>query len=82
MMEGKKKLLDRGLTPKNQYNALLRTEADTEGAIGAADVFFGLGNWERGGYWCWHGNTFAIVERLSLFPEGSGAVHDSRAYCL
>ncbi len=31
----KKKLLDRGLTPRSQYNALQRAEADSEGRIGA-----------------------------------------------
>lgn len=31
----KKKLLDRGLTPRSQYNALQRAEADSEGRIGS-----------------------------------------------
>jgi len=40
-LKDKKSLLERGLTPKNQYNALLRTEADTEGAIGALRATIG-----------------------------------------
>jgi len=40
-LKDKKTLLERGLTPKNQYNALLRTEADSEGAIGALRATIG-----------------------------------------
>ncbi|MGI9352034.1 MAG: HlyD family type I secretion periplasmic adaptor subunit [Rhizobiaceae bacterium] len=40
-LEGKKSLLERGLTPKNQYNLLLRTQADTEGAIGRLSATIG-----------------------------------------
>ncbi len=40
-IKSKKTLLDRGLTPKNQYNALLREEADTQGAIGALTARIG-----------------------------------------
>ena len=34
-------LLKRGLTPKNQYNALLRERADTQGAIGSLKATIG-----------------------------------------
>ena len=34
-LDQKKKLLDRGLTPRSQYNALQRAEADSEGRIGS-----------------------------------------------
>jgi HlyD family secretion protein len=34
-LEQKKGLLDRGLTPRSQYNALQRAEADSEGRVGA-----------------------------------------------
>ncbi|MEM9330163.1 MAG: HlyD family type I secretion periplasmic adaptor subunit [Pseudomonadota bacterium] len=40
-LEAKKSLLERGLTPKNQYNLLLRTQADTEGAIGRLKATIG-----------------------------------------
>lgn len=40
-IKAKKTLLDRGLTPKNQYNALLRERADTNGAIGALEARIG-----------------------------------------
>jgi len=40
-LKDKKKLLERGLTPKNQYNALLRSEADSQGAIGALRATIG-----------------------------------------
>jgi len=40
-IKAKKSLLARGLTPKNQYNALLREEADTKGAIGSLDARIG-----------------------------------------
>ena len=40
-LEGKKSLLERGLTPKNLYNQLLRTQADTEGAIGRLTATIG-----------------------------------------
>jgi len=34
-LEQKRKLLERGLTPRSQFNALQRAEADSEGRIGA-----------------------------------------------
>jgi len=40
-IKAKKTLLARGLTPKNQYNALLREEADTIGAIGSLKARIG-----------------------------------------
>lgn len=40
-LKAKKSLLERGLTPKNQYNALLRSQADSEGAIGGLDASIG-----------------------------------------
>lgn len=40
-LKAKKTLLARGLTPKNQYNALLREEADTIGAIGSLKARIG-----------------------------------------
>ena len=40
-IKAKKTLLARGLTPKNQYNALLREEADTKGAIGSLEARIG-----------------------------------------
>ena len=40
-IQAKATLLKRGLTPKNQYNALLRERADTEGAIGALTATIG-----------------------------------------
>jgi len=40
-LKGKESLLKRGLTPKNQYNALLRSQADSEGAIGGLDATIG-----------------------------------------
>ena len=40
-LKAKKSLLDRGLTPKNQYNALLREQADTQGAIGSLTARIG-----------------------------------------
>lgn len=40
-IKSKKTLLARGLTPKNQYNALLREEADTIGAIGSLKARMG-----------------------------------------
>jgi len=40
-IEAKASLLKRGLTPKNQYNALLREQADTQGAIGALTATIG-----------------------------------------
>lgn len=40
-IKSKKTLLERGLTPKNQYNALLREQADTVGAIGALKARIG-----------------------------------------
>lgn len=40
-IEAKKSLLDRGLTPRNQYNALIRTQADTQGAIGRINATIG-----------------------------------------
>lgn len=40
-IEAKVSLLKRGLTPKNQYNALLRERADTQGAIGALSATIG-----------------------------------------
>lgn len=40
-IEAKASLLKRGLTPKNQYNALLRERADTQGAIGALSATIG-----------------------------------------
>lgn len=40
-IKAKKSLLDRGLTPKNQYNALLREQADTQGAIGSLTARIG-----------------------------------------
>ncbi len=40
-LKAKKSLLKRGLTPKNQYNALLRSQADSEGAIGGLDATIG-----------------------------------------
>ncbi|MDJ0613060.1 MAG: HlyD family type I secretion periplasmic adaptor subunit [Rhizobiaceae bacterium] len=40
-LKAKKSLLQRGLTPKNQYNALLRAQADSEGAIGGLDATIG-----------------------------------------
>lgn len=40
-LKAKKTLLDRGLTPKNQYNTLLRSEADSEGAIGGLTATIG-----------------------------------------
>ena len=40
-LKSKKSLLERGLTPKNQYNALLRSQADSEGAIGGLDATIG-----------------------------------------
>ncbi len=35
------RLLDRGVTPKNQYNALLRSQADSEGAVGRLTATIG-----------------------------------------
>ena len=43
-LKAKKTLLDRGLTPKNQYNALLREEASTKGEIGALKARIGQRN--------------------------------------
>ncbi len=43
-IKAKKTLLARGLTPKNQYNALLREEADTIGAIGSLKARIGQRN--------------------------------------
>lgn len=40
-LKAKKSLLDRGLTPRNQYNALLRSQADSEGSIGALTATIG-----------------------------------------
>ena len=40
-IKAKKSLLDRGLTPKNQYNALLREQADTIGAVGSLTARIG-----------------------------------------
>lgn len=40
-IQAKATLLKRGLTPKNQYNALLRERADTNGAIGALTATIG-----------------------------------------
>ncbi len=40
-IKAKKTLLARGLTPKNQYNALLREEADSKGAIGSLKARIG-----------------------------------------
>ncbi len=40
-LKAKKSLLDRGLTPRNQYNALLRSEADSQGAIGGLTATIG-----------------------------------------
>ena len=40
-IKAKESLLKRGLTPKNQYNALLREQADTKGAIGALTARIG-----------------------------------------
>lgn len=40
-ISAKKSLLERGLTPRNTYNALLREEADTEGAIGRLTATIG-----------------------------------------
>lgn len=40
-IKAKATLLKRGLTPKNQYNALLRERADTQGAIGALSATIG-----------------------------------------
>ncbi len=40
-IKAKKSLLDRGLTPKNQYNALLREQADTQEAIGSLTARIG-----------------------------------------
>lgn len=40
-IKGKKTLLERGLTPKNQYNALLREQADTQGRIGSLNASLG-----------------------------------------
>ena len=40
-LEAKEKLLKRGLTPKNQYNALLRSEADAVGAVGGLTATIG-----------------------------------------
>lgn len=40
-IKAKKSLLARGLTPKNQYNALLREEADTIGALGSLKARIG-----------------------------------------
>lgn len=40
-LEAKKSLLERGLTPKNQYNALLRTQADIDGSIGRLTATIG-----------------------------------------
>jgi len=43
-IKAKKSLLARGLTPKNQYNALLREEADTIGAVGSLKARIGQRN--------------------------------------
>ena len=40
-LKAKKDLLDQGLTPKNQYNTLLRAQADMEGAIGSLTARIG-----------------------------------------
>ncbi|MEL7428778.1 MAG: HlyD family type I secretion periplasmic adaptor subunit, partial [Pseudomonadota bacterium] len=43
-IDAKKSLLERGLTPRSQYNALLRAEADSEGVIGGLTATIGQRN--------------------------------------
>lgn len=43
-LKSKKSLLDRGLTPASQYNALLRAEAESQGTIGGLSATVGQRN--------------------------------------